>query len=76
MIKRKLLAVLLSFGLVFSNVLFINASETKRLVDTKVETKKDVYTDLTKEKTKGTHVSFLMSKSLSIYLILMYNLIG
>ena len=40
MIKRKLLAVLLSFGLVFSNVLFVNASETKRLVDTKVETKK------------------------------------
>lgn len=50
MIKRKLLAVLLSFGLVFSNVLFVNASETQRLVDTKVETKKDVYTDLTKEK--------------------------
>lgn len=49
MIKRKLLAVLLSFGLVFSNVLFVNASETQRLVDTKVETKKDVYTDLTKE---------------------------
>lgn len=53
MIKRKLLAVLLSFGLVFSNVLFVNASETQRLVDTKVETKKDVYTDLTKEKTEA-----------------------
>lgn len=34
MIKRKLLAVLLSFGLVFSNVLFENAPETQRLVDT------------------------------------------
>lgn len=34
MIKRKLLSVLLSFGLVFSNVLFVNASETKKLVDT------------------------------------------
>lgn len=53
MIRRKLLAVLLSFGLVFSNVLFVNASETQRLVDTKVETKKDVYTDLTKEKTEA-----------------------
>ena len=53
MIKRKLLAVLLSFGLVFSNVLFVNTSETQRLVDTKVETKKDVYTDLTKEKTEA-----------------------
>ena len=53
MIKRKLLSVLLSFGLVFSNVLFVNASETQRLVDTKVETKKDVYTDLTKEKTEA-----------------------
>lgn len=53
MIKRKLLAVLLSFGLVFSNVLFVNASETQRLVDTKVETKKDAYTDLTKEEAEA-----------------------
>lgn len=53
MIKRKLLAVLLSFGLVFSNVLFVNASETQRLVDTKVETNKDVYIDLTKEEAEA-----------------------
>ena len=58
MIKRKLLAVLLSFGLVFSNVLFVNASETQRLVDTKVETKKDVYTDLTKEKNWSKRICF------------------
>lgn len=29
MIERKLLAVLLSFGLVFTNVLFVNASKLK-----------------------------------------------
>lgn len=53
MIKRKLLAVLLSFGLAFTNVLFVNASKTQRLVDTKVETKKDVYIDLTKEEAEA-----------------------
>lgn len=53
MIKRKLSAVLLSFGLVFTNVLFVNASKTQRLVDTKVETNKDVYIDLTKEETEA-----------------------
>ena len=53
MIRRKLLAVLLSFGLVFSNVLFVNASETQKLVDTKVETNKDVYIDLTKEEAEA-----------------------
>ena len=53
MIKRKLLAVLLSFGLVFTNVLFVNASETQRLVDTKVETNKDVCIDLTKEEAEA-----------------------
>ncbi len=53
MIKRKLLAVLLSFGLAFTNVLFVNASETQRLVDTKVETNKDVYIDLTKEEAEA-----------------------
>lgn len=53
MIKIKLLAVLLSFGLVFTNVLFVNASKTQRLVDTKVETNKDVYIDLTKEEAEA-----------------------
>lgn len=53
MIKRKLLAVLLSFGLAFTNVLFVNASETQRLVDTKVETNKDVCIDLTKEEAEA-----------------------
>lgn len=53
MIKRKLSAVLLSFGLVFTNVLFVNASETQRLVDTKVETNKDVYIDLTKKEAEA-----------------------
>lgn len=53
MIERKLLAVLLSFGLAFTNVLFVNASETQRLVDTKVETNKDVYIDLTKEEAEA-----------------------
>lgn len=53
MIKRKLLAVLLSFGLVFTKVLFVNASKTQRLVDTKVETNKDVYIDLTKEEAEA-----------------------
>lgn len=53
MIKRKLLAVLLSFGLAFTNVLFVNASKTQRLVDTKVETNKDVYIDLTKEEAEA-----------------------
>ena len=31
MIKRKIAAIFLTFGLVFTNVLFVNADETRRL---------------------------------------------
>lgn len=48
MIKRKIAAIFLTFGLVFTNVLFVNADETRRLVDTKVDTIKDAFKDLTK----------------------------
>lgn len=48
MIKRKILLVLLSFGLVFSNVLAEEIVDEK-YVGSETETVKDAYTDLTKE---------------------------
>jgi uncharacterized protein YfcZ (UPF0381/DUF406 family) len=49
MIRKKIAVILLTFGLVFTNVLFVNADETKRLINTKTETTKDAYVNLTKD---------------------------
>ncbi len=48
MIKRKLLLILLSFGLVFSNV-FAKEIVDEKYVGSETETKENVYTDLTEE---------------------------
>ncbi len=49
MIRKKIVAIFLTFGLVFTNVLFVNADGTRRLINSKTETTKDAYVDLTKE---------------------------
>lgn len=79
MIKRKIAAIFLTFGLVFTNVLFVNADETRRLVDTKVDTIKDAFKDLTKaeaeakkeelEASDGDETEFKITATIRSYLV-------
>lgn len=79
MIKRKIAAIFLTFGLVFTNVLFVNADETRRLVDTKVDTIKDAFKDLTKaeaeakkeelETSDGDETEFKITATIRSYLV-------
>lgn len=79
MIKRKIAAIFLTFGLVFTNVLFVNADETRRLVDTKVDTIKDAFKDLTKaeaeakkeelEASDGDETEFKITVTIRSYLV-------
>ena len=79
MIKRKIAAIFLTFGLVFTNVLFVNADETRRLVDTKVDTIKDAFKDLTKaeaeakkeelEASDGDETEFKIIATIRSYLV-------
>ena len=79
MIKRKIAAIFLTFGLVFTNVLFVNADETRRLVDTKVDTIKDAFKDLTKaeaeakkeelETSDGDETKFKITVTIRSYLV-------
>lgn len=79
MIKRKIAAIFLTFGLVFTNVLFVNADETRRLVDTKVDTIKDAFKDLTKaeaeskkeelEASDGDETKFKITATIRSYLV-------
>lgn len=79
MIKKKIAAIFLTFGLVFTNVLFVNANETRRLVDTKVVTIKDAFKDLTKaeaeskkeelEASDGDETEFKITVTIRSYLV-------
>ena len=79
MIKKKIAAIFLTFGLVFTNVLFVNADETRRLVDTKVDTIKDAFKDLTKaeaeskkeelEASDGDETEFKITVTIRSYLV-------
>ena len=79
MIKRKIATIFLTFGLVFTNVLFVNADETRRLVDTKVDTIKDAFKDLTKaeaeskkeelEASDGDETEFKITVTIRSYLV-------
>ncbi len=79
MIKKKIAAIFLTFGLVFTNVLFVNADETRRLVDTKVDTIKDAFKDLTKaeaeakkeelEASDGDETEFKITATIRSYLV-------
>lgn len=79
MIKRKIAVIFLTFGLVFTNVLFVNADETRRLVDTKVDTIKDAFKDLTKaeaeskkeelEASDGDETEFKITVTIRSYLV-------
>lgn len=79
MIKRRIAAIFLTFGLVFANVLFVNADETRKKVDTIIETTNDAYTDLTLEEAEakkaeleasdGDETEFKITVSIRSYLV-------
>ncbi len=79
MIRKRIATIFLAFGLVFANVLFVNADETRRLVDTKVDTIKDAFKDLTKaeveakkeelEASDGDETEFKITATIRSYLV-------
>lgn len=79
MIRKRIATIFLAFGLVFTNVLFVNATETRKLVDTKVETTKDAFKNLTKaeaeakkeelEASDGDETEFKITVTIRSYLV-------